>query len=59
MVKYSLSKREIQCTELEGFPKGSGYISPYIPTRVIIQTFSISESYTSRISFLVGQYWKS
>ena len=59
MVKYTLSKREIQSTELEGFPEGSGYISPYILTRVIIQTFSISESYTSRMSFLVGQYWKS
>ena len=33
-VKYSLSPRD--------FPEGSGYISPYIPTRVTIQTFSIT-----------------
>ena len=44
-VKYSLSPR----AEPEGFLEGSGYISPYIPTRVIIQTFSISKSYTSSI----------
>ena len=30
-------------------PEGSGYISPYIPTSVIIQTFSISKNYTSSI----------
>ena len=45
MVKYSLSTREIPRAELEG----SGYISPFIPTRVTIQTFSISKSYTSSI----------
>ena len=33
----------------ERFPEGSGYISPYILTSVIIQTFSISKSYTSSI----------
>jgi hypothetical protein len=48
-VKYSLSTREILRAEPEGFPEGSGYISPYIPTRVIIQTFSISKSFTSSI----------
>ena len=48
-MKYSLSTREIPRAEPEGFPEGSGYISPYIPTGVIIQTFSISKSYTSSI----------
>ena len=41
MVKYSLSTREILRPEPKGFPEGSGYISPYILTSVIIQTFSI------------------
>ena len=41
--------REIPRVEPKGFPKGSGYISPYIPTSVIIQTFSIYNSYTSSI----------
>ena len=31
-VKYSLSAREIPRAEPEGFLKGSGYISPCIPT---------------------------
>ena len=48
-MKYSLSTREIPRAEPKGFPEGSGYISPYIPTRVIIQIFSISKSYTSSI----------
>ena len=48
-VKYTLSTREIPRAEPEGFPEGSGYISPYIPTWVVIQTFSISKSYTSSI----------
>ena len=48
-VKYSLSPREIPRGEPKGFPEGSGYISPYIPTLVIIQTFSISTSYISSI----------
>ena len=48
-MKYSMSTREIPRGEHEGFPEGSGYISPYIPTRVIIKTFSISKSYTSSI----------
>ena len=29
-MKYSLSMREIQRAESEGFPEGSGYISPNI-----------------------------
>ena len=48
-VKYSLNTREIPRAEPKGFPEGSGYISPYIPTWVKIQTFSISKSYTSSI----------
>ena len=56
-VKYSLSTREIPRAEPEGFPKGWGYISLYILTWVIIQTFSISKSFTSSIVLLVGQYW--
>ena len=35
-MKYSRSPREILRAEPEGFPEGSGYISPYIPTRVTI-----------------------
>ena len=35
--------------EPEGFPEGPGNFSPYIPTWVIIQAFSISKSYTSSI----------
>ena len=58
-VKYSLSTREIPRAEPGGCPGASGYISPYIQTWVIIHTFSMSKSYTSRMSFLVGQYWKS
>ena len=49
MVKYSLSTREIPREEPKGFPEGSGYISLHIPTYVIIQTFSISKSYTSSL----------
>ena len=48
-MKYSLSPRKIPRAKPEGFPEGSGYISPYIPTWVMIQTFSISKSYTSSI----------
>ena len=44
-MKYSLSPR----AEPKGFPEGSGYISPYIPPLVIIQTFSISKRNTSSI----------
>ena len=58
-MKYSLSTREIPRAEPEGFPEESGYISPYIPTGVIIQTFSISKSIFLVLSFLVGEYWKS
>ena len=49
-VKYSLSMREIPRAEAEEFPEGSGYISMYIPTWVIIPTISISKSYTSSIA---------
>ena len=35
--------------EPDGFSEGSGYFSPSIPTRVIIQTLSISKNYTSSI----------
>ena len=35
--------------QIPKFPEGSVYISPYILTRVIIQTFSISKSHTSSI----------
>ena len=48
-MKYSLSTREILRAEPKGFPQGSGYISLYILTRVIVHTFSISKSYTSSI----------
>ena len=37
-MKYSMSPR----AKPKGFPEGSGYISPYVPTRVTIQTFSIT-----------------
>ena len=48
-MKYSLSTREIPRATPEGYPEGLGCISPYILTSVIIQTFSISKSYTSSI----------
>ena len=48
-MKYCLSMREIPRAQPKGFPEGSGYISPYILTSVIIQTLSISKSYTSSI----------
>ena len=37
-MKYSLSPREIPRAPPSGFPSGSGYISPYIPPLVTIQT---------------------
>ena len=46
-MKYTLSTRAR--AETNGFPEGSGYISLYIPTRVLIQIFSISKSYTFSI----------
>ena len=33
--------------ESEGFLKGLNYISPYLPTEVILQILSISKNYTS------------
>ena len=43
-MKYRLSPREIPRAEPEGFPEGSGDISSYTPTRVTIQSFSISST---------------
>ena len=40
----------------KGFSKSSGYISLYIPTRLTIQTFSIT---TPALTFLGDQYLKS
>ena len=48
---YSLRTREIPRAESKGFPSGAGYISPYIPTLVIIQTLSISKINSSTIFF--------
>ena len=60
MVKYSLSAREIPRAEPERFPKGSGYISPYIPIQVIIQDIiNFKNKLLPVLSFLGGQYWKS
>ena len=55
-MKYSLGLREILRAKPEGFPEGSGYISSYIPTRVTIQTFSIT---ALALTVLGDQYWKS
>ena len=41
-VKYTLSPREIPRAPPSGFPLCSGYISPYIPSLVIIQIKSIT-----------------
>ena len=43
-MKYSLSPKEIPRAEPEGFPEGSGNISMYTPTRVTIQSFSITST---------------
>ena len=43
-MKYRLSPREILRAEPEGFPEGSGDISLYTPTRVTIQSFSITST---------------
>ena len=45
----SLSPWTILRAEPEGFSKGSGYISPYILTQVILQTLSNSKNDTSSI----------
>ena len=55
-VKYGLSPKEIPRANPKGFPEGSGYISPYIPTRVTIQTFSIT---IPVLCFLGEKYWES
>ena len=52
MAKYSLSMREIQTAEPEGFPEGSGYSSPCIQTGLILHRVIISKSYTSSIVLL-------
>ena len=43
----------------EAFSEGSGCISEYIPTQVIIQTLSITKNNTLVLSSLVVHYWKS
>ena len=43
-MKYCLSPREIPRAEPDGFPEGSGNISLYTPTRVTIQSFSITST---------------
>ena len=48
-MKYSLSTREIPRAELKEFHEGVGYNSPYILTRVILQTLSMSKHYNSGI----------
>ena len=58
MVKYSLSTREIPRAERKGFPDGSGNISLYIPTPVIIKTLSIKRRKKKKKSFTGGQYEK-
>ena len=52
MMKYCLSPREIPWVDPEGFPSGSGDISLYTPTRVKIQSFSISS--TSQYFLVLG-----
>ena len=51
-MKYRLSPREILRAEPEGFPEGSGDISSYTPTRVTIQSFSITS--TSQYFLVLG-----
>ena len=58
-VKCCLSPREIPKAEPEEIFKGVGYILMYIPTRVIIQTLSISKNYSSRIVLPCSAIWKS
>ena len=43
-MKYRLSPREIPREEPKGFPEGSGDILSYTPTRVTIQSFSITST---------------
>ena len=61
-MKYRLSTRKILRAEPKGFPEPSGYISLYILTCVIIQTFSIYKSYTvgqGNIERVDSPYWSS
>ena len=50
-MKYSLNSRKIWKAEPDKFSEGSGYISPYIQTQVIILTLFISKCGTSIIVF--------
>ena len=57
MVKYTLSTREFSREESKGFPETSDYISPYILTPVIIQTFTISEKVYFKYGFSGRAIW--
>ena len=48
-MKYSLSTRKIPRKEPKGFSEGLGYISLFIQTQVVIQTYSISLKLTSSV----------
>ena len=50
--------KEIRLAEPEGFSEGSGYISQFIPTGVLLKTLSISKSYTSSIVLCEGNIGK-
>ena len=50
-MKYSLSPRESLRAKSKIFPKGSGYISSYFPTRVTVQKFSIRLNNTGELNF--------
>ena len=56
-MKYSLSPREIPRAKPEGFLEGSNYISSYIPTRVTIQTFSITTPVLSFLEINIGRVY--
>ena len=42
-VKYSINLREISRAKPKGFLKGSGFISMYISTQVLMQVFTIAK----------------
>ena len=56
-MKYSQSPREISRAKPKGFPEGSGYISLYIPTRVTIQTFSITTPALTLLEINIGRVY--
>ena len=59
-MKNSLSLKQILRPEPEGFSQSLGYISPYIPTRVILQNLSISKIWSIQYCpSLVGKIWLS